>query len=121
MEAYPIHKKSDCHKALNKFVLQYGAPDLLRIDGSQEQGGQHSKFQEKAWKYKIKIHTIEPERSNQNPSEGCICELRKKWYCTMFLTGCPRRLWNYGVPFIAKIMQMTTSFSRGLNGQTPLE
>ena len=26
VEAYPIEKKSDCHKALDRFVRDYGAP-----------------------------------------------------------------------------------------------
>ena len=39
----------------------------------------------------------------------------------MFKTGCPRRLWNYGFPHIAKVMQNTASYSGELDGRTPIE
>ena len=35
IEAYPIHKKSDCGSALEKFVRYYGAPDLMIHYGSK--------------------------------------------------------------------------------------
>ena len=72
-------------------------------------------------KYEIKGHASEPERSNQNPIEGCIRELRQRWYRTMFRTYCPRALWCYGIPYVEKIMQMTTSFASNLQGRTPIE
>ena len=39
----------------------------------------------------------------------------------MFRTYCPRALWNYGIPYVANIMQITASFAAGLQGRTPLE
>ena len=37
VEAYPIHKKADCHEALDRFVKDYGAPETLIYDGAREQ------------------------------------------------------------------------------------
>ena len=121
VEAYPIAKKSDCHEALERFIRDYGAPDTLVYDGAQEQVGPKTEFQAKVRKYGIKGHTTEKERSNQNPVEGVIRELRKRWYREMFRTYCPRRLWSYGYPFVAKIMQLTASHAGRLQGRTPLE
>ena len=38
-------KKSDCHEALEEFVKDYGAPESMIYDGSQEQVGPGTKFQ----------------------------------------------------------------------------
>ena len=121
VEAYPIEKKSDCHEALDTFVKQYGAPDSMIYDGAPEQVGPHTKFQHNMRKYDIDGHTAETKRSEQNPVEGVIRELRKKWYREMFRTFCPRGLWCYGYPYVAKIMQLTASTAGRLQGRTPLE
>ena len=105
VEAYPIDKKSDCHEPLDKFIKQYGVPDCMIYDGSKEQNGKNTEFQRIIHKYDIPTKTSEKQRANQNPSECVIRELRKKWYRTLFKYGCPRRLWNYGLPHIAKVMQ----------------
>ena len=47
-------------------------------DGSKEQNGKNTEFQRIIHKYDIPTKTSEKERSNQNPSEGVIRELRKE-------------------------------------------
>lgn len=121
VDAFPIEGKGDAYEGLDEFVRKYGAPDWLIYDGSAEQGGRKSKFQRLVRKYHINPKVTEPNRSNQNPAEGVIRELRKKWYRTIFRTNCPRRLWSYGIPHVAKIMSMTASYSGNLDGRTPLE
>ena len=39
----------------------------------------------------------------------------------MFRTYCPRGLWIYVIPYVAKIMQITASFAEDLQVKTPLE
>ena len=39
----------------------------------------------------------------------------------MFRSYCPRSLWCYEIPHVAKIMQTTASFAANLQGRTPLE
>ena len=121
VEAYPIKKKSDCHEGLDKFIKEYGAPDKMIYDGAPEQVGKKTEFQRIMRKYEVKGHAAEAHRSNQNPVEGCIRELRRRWFRTMFRTYCPRALWCYGLPYVAKIMQITASFAADLQGRTPLE
>jgi hypothetical protein len=119
--AYPIEKKSDAHEPLDRFVRDYGAMDFLISDGANEQVGKHSKFQEKVKRYNIQHKTSETKRPNQNPAEGVIREIRKKWYRQIFRTNCPRRLWSYGIPYVCAIMRMTASYAGRLQGRTPME
>ena len=79
VECYPIVKKSDAGIGLNSFITDYGVPDLLTFDGSKEQVKPISEFQKAVRKYNIKTRVIEPNRPSQNPVEGVIRELRKKW------------------------------------------
>ena len=40
----------------------------------------------------IEYHVIEPERHNENPAEGVIREVRRKWYRTMIWDRVPKNL-----------------------------
>jgi hypothetical protein len=119
--AYPIEKKGDAHEPLDHFVRDYEAMDWLISDGGAEQVGKHTQFQAKLRKYNIKSKRSERERPNQNPAEGVIREIRKKWYRQIFRTNCPHRLWNYGIPYVCAIMRMTASYAGRLQGRTPME
>ena len=119
-EAYPIKRKANCDLALKKFILDYGAPEVVISDGSREQTGKNSQFQAILRKNKVRSVITMPHRPNQNPAETVIRELRKKWYRAIFKTNCPRALWNYGLPHFAKIMQLTATNAGGLDGITPL-
>ena len=66
MEAYPIKKKSDCHLGLDEFIKEYGAPENMNYDCTQEQIGRKTEFQRAMRKYEIKGHITEIRRSNQN-------------------------------------------------------
>ena len=39
----------------------------------------------------------------------------------MFKSGCPQRLWRYGVPYLDKVMQQTAIYYGNLDGRTPIE
>ena len=54
VEAYPINKKSDFHIGLYKFFKEYGAPDKMTYNGSQEKNGRQTEFQRVMRKYEIK-------------------------------------------------------------------
>ena len=119
--AYQIEKQGDAYEPIEWFVQDYGAPEILISDGAKEQVGRNSKFQAKLRKYGIKHKTSEPERSNQNPAEGTIREVQKRWYRQVFRTNCPRRLWSYGLPHVCALMRLTASYAGRLQGRTPLE
>ena len=67
-----MEKKSECHKALDKFVKNYGAPDSMIYNGTKEKFGPDTKFQSNLIKYGIHEHTSERNRYNHNPTEGVI-------------------------------------------------
>ena len=113
--------KSEAGDMLNKFVRKYGAPKLLTFDGSKEQCGKNSRFQQILRKYQIPYHIVEHERPNQNPVESVIRELKRKWFRIMYKMNCPARLWDYGLQYAAEIMNVTASNSGSLNGRTPME
>ena len=119
--AFPMASKGDAGDMLDEFVRKYGAPKLLKFDGSKEQCGKNSKFQQIIRKYQIPYHIVEHERPNQNPAESVIRELKRKWYRILYKTNCPLRLWDYGLQWTAEIMNVTASNSGNLNGRTPLE
>ena len=121
VEVYPMKKKPDCHEALEIFVKGYGAPDSMIFDSSQEQVIPGTKFQSNFRKYGIHGHTSEMEISNQNPAEGVIWELRKKWYRENFRTYFPRQLWSYGYPYIAKILQLMARQAGRLQGWNSID
>jgi hypothetical protein len=87
--AHPIPKKSDCHEALDDFVKEHGAMDLLVSDGAAEQCGAHTEFQRKVRRNRTEHKRSEKERHNQNPAEGVIREIRKRWHQMTFKTNCP--------------------------------
>ena len=51
---------------------------------SKEQMGPRTEFQASGRKYVINGPSSKRERSNQNPDEGVIRELRKRWYQEVF-------------------------------------
>ena len=119
--AYPIAKKSQANETLEHFVRDYGAMDLLICDGAPEQIGRQSLFQKVLRKYDITNKVSEPQRFTQNPAEGTIREIRRRWYRLLFRTNCPSKLWCYGIPYVCSLMRLTASHSGRLNGRTPVE
>ena len=95
--------------------------EQLIYDGSPEQIGRKTEIQHITQKYDIRGHVAESGRSKQNPVELCIRELWRLWFRTMFRSYCPRSLWCYGIPYVAKIMQIKAPFTANLQGRTPLE
>ena len=55
----------------------------------------------------INFHVIEPERNNQNPAEGVIREIRRKWFRVMFRKKFPKKFWDYGMRWVCEIQQRT--------------
>ena len=73
------------------------------------------------WKNGIDLHVIEPERHNQNPPEGVIREIRRKWSRVMFRKKVPKKFWDYGMRWVCEIQQRTHLCSNRIDGGIPLE
>ena len=65
VESYPIKKKSDCHLGLDRFVKEFGSPENMTHDDTQEQIGKYTDFQRVMRKYEIKGPITETKRLNQ--------------------------------------------------------
>ena len=117
---YPMDLKVKAGDALKLFCQEFGVPEKLTFDGSKEQGEKETAFMKEVRKYGIDYHISEPNFHNQNPVEGVIREIRRKWYRTMVRKRVPRQLWDYGVSWVAETMAVTFSAAGGLNGCVPL-
>ena len=62
----------------------------------------------------IDYHISETQRHNENPAEGVIREIRKKWYRILVRKHVPKRLWDYGFVWVSEIMSMTNICSRSI-------
>ena len=59
----------------------YGAPDQV---------GQNSEFMKEVQKQGIDFQVIETEQHNQNPAEGIIRDIRRKWFRILFRKKVPK-------------------------------
>jgi hypothetical protein len=82
-EVYPMARKADAGLALKFFIMEFRVPDDLTIDGSKEQNSKGIEFMKSCRRNDIQITRTEPERPNQNPAEGVIREVRRRWFRTM--------------------------------------
>ena len=119
--AYPMQSKSMAGEGLRQFIREYGRPEHLTFDGSQEQCGKKTEFMKNIRKYAIDHHVSERYRPNHNPVEGVIRELRKKWFRVMVKKSVPCRLWDDGLRWVSEIQNRTSNTARGLDGRCPLE
>lgn len=119
--AYPMSTKSAAGDGLRQFIHDFGRPERLTFDGSQEQCGRKTEFMKNIRQYSVDYHVTEPERPNHNFAESVIREIRKKWFRIMVKKRVPRRLWDYGLRWVCDIQNRTSNSSRGLDGRCPLE
>ena len=118
---YPMDSKAKAGEALRVFCQEFGVPEKLTFDGSKEQTGKNTEFMKQIRKNDIDFHVIEPERHNQNPAEGVIREIRRKWLRTMVRKRVPRKFWDYGARWTCETMQRTYSRDGRLDASVPLE
>ena len=108
-------------QSLRSFVNDYGAPEQLTYDGAPVQVGKKTLFQQTIRKYEIKTHTSAPRRPNENPAEGAIREVKRRWYRLQDSKGVPDRLWDFGIEYICETGNLIVNSSRYSKGRTPLE
>ena len=113
--------KSSAGYSLRKFIHEFGRPEKLTFDGSQEQCGKKTEFMSNIRKYSIDYHVTEPHRPNHNFADGVIRDIRQKWSRVMVRKGVPQRLWDYGLQWVCDIQNRTANSARVLDGRCPLE
>ena len=73
-----MDSKGKAGEAMRIFCQEFGVPDKLTFDGSQEQNGKLTEFMHQIKRNYIDYHVIDPERHNKNPAEGVIREVWRK-------------------------------------------
>ena len=91
------------------------------MDGTREQIGSNSEFMHQIRKNGIDFQVIEPEWHNQNPAEGVIIEIRRKWFRVMFCKKVQKKFWDYGMQWVSEIQQRTHLRSNRIDSGIPLE
>jgi hypothetical protein len=121
-EIYSMVRKADAGMALKTFILELRVPEELTIDGSKEQNKPRTEFMKTCSRNIIKVTTrTEPERPNQNPAEGVIQEVRRRWFRIMIRKRVLLKLWDYGIRSTTQVMQRTSTQAGGLRGTCPLQ
>jgi len=85
------------------------------------QVGRKTRFRKSPRKYNIDFHVSGPRRPNENPSEGAIRELKRRFYRVMFKNAIPMCLWDFLVVWLWETGNLTVSSSRYANGRTTIE
>ena len=107
--------------SLKLFTREWGIPEKLVVDGGSELVGPNTSFMKQIKYYDIKLHVSETRTPQQNPAEGIIREIRKKWNRIKNHRNVHERLWDYGVIWVCEILRHTVSFSRYADRRTPIE
>ena len=110
-DTYPMEKKSLTGQGMTKFIGDFGGMDRLVCDRSKEQTSKGMDFMKEVRKHGIDLHVTKPYRHNQPEFDGVIREIHNKWDQVMLIKKVPRRLWDYGLKWVAEIMQRTVSLS----------
>ena len=70
-----MDKKADAGQALKMFVMEISVPEELTVDGSKDKNSPETEFVKYCWRNDISFTRTDPERPNQNSSEGLIMEV----------------------------------------------
>ena len=103
------------------FSHDFGIPDHLTFDGYSSQVGRNTLFMKTIRKYGSQYHISSPRRPNENPAEGAIREIKKRWYRVMLKNKVPERLWDFGLVWVCETGNLSVSSSHYANGRTSLE
>ena len=103
------------------FCHDFGVPEHLTFDGYSAQVGKNTQFMKLLRKYNTKYHISSPRRPNENPAEGSIREIKKRWYRIMLKNNVPERLWDFGLVWVCETGNLSVSSSHYANGRTSIE
>ena len=99
---YSMDSKRKAGQALREFCKEFGVPEHLTFDGSKEQCEKGTEFMKQIRTHNIDYHISEADLYNQNPDEGTIRELWRKWYRLMIGERVPEECWDYGLTWISE-------------------
>lgn len=106
---------------LNNFCHDWGVPSHLTVDGANVQVGRHTQFHKAVRDNEIDYHISHPYSPQENPAEGGIREIKRRFYRYMEMYNIPKRLWDYVLDYTLEIMRITVPQSRYAKKRTPIE
>ena len=107
--------------ALADFIHEFGVPESLTFDGAMVQTGRKTLFQHQLRKHHINYHVSQPYKPDENPADGSIREVKKKYYRLKVKHNVPDRLWDFLVSYTCEIGNVTVTSSKYAKGRTPIE
>ena len=114
----PMKSKSEAGLALKDFIDEVGVPSKITCDGAKEEVMPGTEFRKTLRWHHIDWAQTEPYTHRQNRAEDCIREVRRRWRMLTSRREVPRRLWDYALVHISRIMCLT---ARGDDDHTPYE
>ena len=103
------------------FYHDYGVPEHLTFDVVISQIVKNTLLMKTINKYGTRYHVSSPIIPNENPTEGAISEIKKRWYKIMLKNKVPNIVWDYGLIWICETGNLSVSSSRCASGRTLLE
>ena len=93
-KTYHIERVNDAQigPTLPRFISDFGIPEKLTMDGAAVQTGRKTTFMDTIRRATIDYHVSGPYRPEENPAEGGIRELKRRFYRLMIKHGIPKRL-----------------------------
>ena len=111
-------KGGSLDETLDDFVHDFGAPEHLTFGGFQYQVGNNTKFFSNLLKYNIDHRVSAPRRPNENPAEGTIREIKRRFYRVMQLMKAPKHVWGYLLVWISDTVNLYVFSSLYAKGRT---
>ena len=120
---YHLSKVDDTQvgPTLPRFISEFGIPEQLTMDGAAVQVGRKTTFMDTIRRANIDHHISGPYRPEENPAEGGIRELKRRFYRLVIKFGIPMRLWDFVLDYVVDIMNVTVNYSKYADGRVPLE
>ena len=115
--AYPMRTKSQAHEALSLLFQREGVPNVMIMDGANEQV--KGEFRKKCRQAGVHVKQTEPYSPWQNNAESSIRELKKAVGQEMVQSKAPKRLWDDCLEHEAYIRSFMAHDIYSLNGEVP--
>ena len=97
--------RSESVQSLVEFTDDVGIPEHLVTDGAGEFTGRATEFVKEARRMRIRLHTLEQGRKNQNQvAEREIGFLAKRWRARMHNKKVPKKLWDFGLVYESELL-----------------
>ena len=108
-------------QSINDFIYEWGVPEHLTFDRAMAQRGRNTPFMKAIQKHNIDWHVSQPRTPKENPAEGSIREVKRRYYRMKEKYGMHDRLWDFLTTYICETGNVTANSSKYAKGRTPME